>query len=159
LSTQEQAFDVAVRGELKRLHSLIGPRFGRPEVRERAGRYLAGLLGSVERRTGRRMAEHIGEKTDDGVQRLLNAARWDADAVRDDLRDYVVEDLGDPSGVLVLLVMGFPKNGNKSAGVARQPNPISGRNEDCQVGLFLAYATRVGVHRSGSVPARGVGGG
>jgi len=90
------------------------------------------------------MAGHMGEKTDDGVQRLLNKARWDADAVRDDLRDYVVEYLGDRTGVLVLVEMGFPKKGSKSAGVARQPNPTTGRNENCQVGLFLAYATRRG---------------
>ena len=141
LSTQEQAFDAAVREELKGLHARIAPRFRRPEVRERAGRYLVGLLGPVDRRTGRQMAEHIGEETDDGVQRLLNKARWDADAVRDDLRKYVIEHLGDPSGELVLAEIGFPKKGPKFAGVARQPNPTTGRNEDCQVGLFLAYAT------------------
>jgi len=87
------------------------------------------------------MAEHIGEEIDDGVQRLLNKARWDADAVRDDLRDYVLEHLGDASGVLVLTEIGFPKKGPKSAGVARQPNPTTGRDENCQVGLFLAYWT------------------
>jgi SRSO17 transposase len=141
LSPQEQAFGAAAREELQRLHTLIAPRFGRPEVRERAGRYLAGLLGPVDRRTGRQMARQIGEGRADGVQRLINKARWDADAVRDDLRDYVLEHLGDASGVLVLLETGFPKKGPKSAGVARQPNPTTGRDEDCQVGLFLAYAT------------------
>jgi len=141
LSTQEQAFDAAVREEIKRLHSRISPRFARPEVRERARRYLVELLGPVERRTGRQMAEHMGEKTDDGVQRLLNKARWDADAVRDDLREYVIEHLGDRTGVLVLAEVGFPKKGPKSAGVARQPNPTTGRDENCQVGLFLAYWT------------------
>jgi SRSO17 transposase len=94
LSTQEQAFDAAVREELKRLHTRISTRFRRPEVRDRARRYLVELLGPVERRTGRQMAGHLGEKADDGVQRLLSAARWDADAVRDDLRDYVIEHLG-----------------------------------------------------------------
>jgi SRSO17 transposase len=141
LSPQEQAFDAAAREELQRLHTLIAPRFGRPEVRERAGRYLAGLLGPVDRRTGRQMARQIGEGRADGVQRLINKARWDADTVRDDLRKYVIEHLGDPSGVLVLTEVGFPKKGPKSAGVARQPNPTTGRDEDCQVGLFLAYAT------------------
>ena len=140
LSTQEQVFDAAVREELKGLHARIAPRFRRREVRDRARRYLVELLGPVERRTGPKMAGHMGEKTDDGVQRLLNKARWDADAVRDDLRDYVVENLGDPSGVLVLTEIGFPKKGPKSAGVARQPNPTTGRDEDCQVGLFLAYS-------------------
>jgi SRSO17 transposase len=147
LSTQEQAFDAAVREELKRLHSRISPRFRRPEVRKRAGCYLAVLLGQVgqvERPTGRQMARQIGEERPDGVQRLLNAARWDADAVRDDLRDYVVEGLGERTGALVLVETGFPKKGPYSAGVARQRNPTSGRIEDCQVGLFLAYASRRG---------------
>jgi SRSO17 transposase len=87
------------------------------------------------------MARQIGEERPDGVQRLLNAARWGADAVRDDLRDYVVENLGDQSGVLVLTEIGFLKKGDKSVGVARQPNPSTGREENCQVGLFLAYST------------------
>jgi SRSO17 transposase len=141
LNRQEQAHNDAAREELQKLHTLIAPRFGRPEVRERAGRYLAGLLRPMDRRTGRQMARQIGEGRADGVQRLLNKARWDADAVRDDLRDYVVEYLGDRTGVLVLVETGFPKKGPYSAGVARQRNPISGRVEDCQVGLFLAYAS------------------
>jgi len=102
------------------------------------------LLGPVERRTGRQIAQRLGEGRADSVQRLLNAARWDADAVRDDLRDYVLEHLGDRTGVLVLVETGFPKKGPKSAGVARQPNPTTGRDENCQVGLFLAYWTRRG---------------
>ena len=141
MSPQEQAFDAAVREELKRLHTRISARFRRPEVRDRARRYLMGLLGPVECRTGPQMARQIGEGRADGVQRLLNKARWDADAVRDDLRDYVVENLGDASGVLVLAEIGFPKKGSYSAGVARQPNPTTGRDENCQVGLFLAYWT------------------
>jgi SRSO17 transposase len=141
LSTQEQAFDAAVQEELKRLHARIAPRFRRWEVRERARRYLAALLEPVDRRTARQIAEHTGEETDDGVQRLLNKARWDADAVRDDLRNYVVENLSDASGVLVLAEIGFPKKGDKSVGVARQPNPTTGRDENCQVGLFMAYWT------------------
>jgi SRSO17 transposase len=134
-------FDAAVREELRRLHARIAPRFRRREVRERARRYLAALLEPVDQRTGRQMAGHMGEKTDDGVQRLLSVARWDADAVRDDLRKYVIEHLGNASGVLVLTEIGFPKKGPKSAGVARQPNPTTGRDENCQVGLFLAYAS------------------
>jgi SRSO17 transposase len=141
LSAQEQAFDAAVREELKRLHARIAPRFRRREVRDRAGRYLVELLGPVERSTGRQMAGHMGEGRADGVQRMLNNARWDADAVRDDLRDYVVERLDDPAGVLAIVETGFPKKGPYSAGVARQPNPSTGRVEDCQVGLFLAYAS------------------
>jgi SRSO17 transposase len=93
LSMQEQAHNAAAREELQKLHTLIATRFGRPEVRERAGRYLTGLLGPMDRRTARQMARQIGEGRADGAQRLLNQARWDADAVRDDLRDYVVERL------------------------------------------------------------------
>ena len=87
------------------------------------------------------MAEQIGELRPDGVQRLLNQARWDADLVRDDLRDYVIERLGTPSSALVIAETGFPKKGTKSVGVARQRNPSVGRTKNCQVGAFLAYAS------------------
>jgi SRSO17 transposase len=75
------------------------------------------------------------------VQRLVRTARWDADAVRDDLRAYAVEHLGDGAAVLVIDETGFPKKGDKSAGVARQYSGTAGRIENCQVGLFLAYAS------------------
>jgi SRSO17 transposase len=127
--------------ELAALHSRIAPRFARPEVRERAGRYLRGLLEPVERRNGWQLAEAIGERTPDGVQRLLNGSRWDAGEVRDDLREYVVEHLGDPEAVLVVDETGFLKKGEKSAGVARQYSGTAGKVENCQVGVFLAYAT------------------
>lgn len=93
--------------DLTTLHARIAPRFRRREVRERVGRYLAGLLGPVARRNGWQVAEQIGEQSPDGVQRLLRTARWDADAVRDDLRAYVVEHLGDPDAVLVIDETGF----------------------------------------------------
>src|SRR5829696_7220433 len=95
----------------------------------------------MDRRTGRQMARQIGEGRADGVQRLLNKARWAAAAVRDDLRDYVLEHLGDASGVLVLTEIGFPKKGPKSAGVERLRNSATGRLENRQLGLFLAYAS------------------
>src|ERR671928_2122455 len=85
------------------LHARIAHRFARSEVRERARRYLVGLLERVERKNGWQLAEAIGEAGPRGVQRLLSAATWDADAVRDDLRTYVVDHLGDPaSGVLII---------------------------------------------------------
>ncbi len=127
--------------ELAALHSRIAPRFTRPEVRERAGRFLRGLLEPVERRNGWQLAEAIGERTPDGVQRLLNGSRWDAGEVRDDLRSYVVEYLGDPEAVLVIDETGFLKKGEKSVGVARQYSGTAGKVENCQVGVFLAYAT------------------
>jgi SRSO17 transposase len=130
--------------ELEALCERIGPRFGRVEVRRRAGAFLRGLLAGVERKNGWQLAEHAGEHTPDGMQRLLNHARWDADEVRDDLRAYVVEHLGDPQAVLVVDETGFLKKGSKSAGVQRQYSGTAGRIENCQVGVFLAYASPSG---------------
>lgn len=130
--------------ELSALQARIAPHFARPEVRARAGRYLAGLLEPVERRNGWQLAEVLGETTPDGVQRLLRTAQWDADAVRDDLRSYVVEHLGDPEAVLVIDETGFLKKGTKSAGVARQYSGTAGRIENSQIGVFLAYASPQG---------------
>ena len=79
------------------------------------------------------------------MQRLLNGAGWDADGVRDDLGDYVVEHLGDPHAVLVLDETGFVKKGDRSAGVQRQYTGTVGKHENCQVGVFLAYAAPGGV--------------
>ena len=109
------------------LHARIAHRFARAEARERAGRYLAGLLERVERKNGWQLAEAIGEAGPRGVQRLLSAATWDADGVRDDLRDYVVDHLGDEaSGVLIVDETGFLKKGKKSCGVARQYTGTAG---------------------------------
>lgn len=127
--------------ELTALQERVAPHFRRPEVRTRAGRYLAGLLAPVERRNGWQLAEALGERSPDGVQRLLRTARWDADAVRDDLRAYVVEHLGDAEAVLVIDETGFLKKGSKSVGVARQDSGTAGRIENCQIGVFLAYAS------------------
>jgi SRSO17 transposase len=130
--------------EFERLCERIGPRFVRPEVRRRAAGFLRGLLGGVERKNGWQLAEHASEMTPDGMQRLLTSARWDADALRDDVRAYIVEQLGDPGGVLVVDETGFLKKGNKSAGVQRQYSGTAGRIENCQVGVFLAYASGKG---------------
>jgi SRSO17 transposase len=130
--------------ELEALCERIAPRFGRVEVRRRAGAFLQGLLSNTDRKNGWQLAEHAGEHTPDGMQRLLNHARWDADEVRDDLRGYVAEQLGDPGGVLVVDETGFIKKGTKSAGVQRQYSGTAGRIENCQVGVFLAYASRRG---------------
>jgi SRSO17 transposase len=129
------------RAGLDALHARIAGQFRRAEVRERARRYLAGLLDRVERKHGWQLAAHLGEHGPQGVQRLLNAAHWDADAVRDDLRSYVVEHLGEPEGVLVIDETGFLKKGTKSVGVKRQYSGTAGRVENCQVGVFLAYAS------------------
>jgi SRSO17 transposase len=130
--------------QFERLLERIGPRFARPEVRRRATGFLRGLLGDVERKNGWQLAEHARETTPDGMQRLLTTARWDAEALRDDMRAYVVEHLGDPGGVLVVDETGFLKKGNKSAGVQRQYSGTAGRIENCQVGVFLSYASAQG---------------
>jgi SRSO17 transposase len=130
---------------LEELHRRIAGRFARSEARERVKRYLLGLLGRVERKNGWQLAEAIGERDPQGVQRLLNSAKWDADAVRDDLREYVVEHLGDEeSGVLVADETGFLKKGEKSVGVARQYTGTAGDTVDCQVGVFVAYSSKEG---------------
>jgi SRSO17 transposase len=130
--------------QFERLLERIGPRFARPEVRRRAAAFVRGLLGDVERKNGWQLAEHAGETTPDGMQRLLTTTRWDADALRDDVRAYVVEQLGDPGGVLVVDETGFLKKGGKSAGVQRQYSGTAGRIENCQVGVFLTYASTKG---------------
>jgi SRSO17 transposase len=127
--------------QFERLCERIAPRFARPEVRRRAAGFLRGLLGGVDRKNGWQLAEQAGETTPDGMQRLLTSARWDAEALRDDVRAYIVEQLGDPDGVLVVDETGFLKKGNKSAGVQRQYSGTAGRIENCQVGVFLAYAS------------------
>lgn len=130
---------------LQELHSRIASRFLRSEVRQRAYRYLSGLLEDVRRKNSWQMAEAIGETRPRGVQHLLNDARWDPDAVRDDLREYVVEHLGDEnSGVLIVDETGFLKKGEKSVGVARQYTGTAGKKENCQVGVFLCYASKEG---------------
>jgi SRSO17 transposase len=130
---------------LEELHSRIAHHFLRPEVRERAYRYISGLLADVGRKNSWQMAEAIGEVTPRGVQHLLNDAHWDPDAVRDDLREYVVEHLGDEhSGVLIVDETGFLKKGEKSVGVARQYTGTAGKKENCQVGVFLCYASKEG---------------
>jgi SRSO17 transposase len=130
--------------EFDALFARIAPAFYRPEVRHRAHSYLAGLLAPVQRRNAWQLAEQLGELTPDGIQRLLNAARWDAHQVRDDLRAYLVEHLGDPTAVLVLDETGFLKKGEKSVGVQRQYSGTAGRVENCQIGVFLAYASPKG---------------
>src|SRR5213082_3838619 len=122
----------------------IGSHFGRAEVRMRVGRYLHGLLAAVERKNGWQMAEELGEANAHGVQRLLEEADWDEEAVRDELRTYVIEQLGETGGILVVDETGFVKKGQKSAGVARQYSGTAGRRENSQVGVFLSYASTKG---------------
>ena len=123
------------------LFARIAPRFARQEAREHARAYLQGLLSPVQRKNSWQLAEFVGDKTPYALQHLLGRAIWDADHVRDDLRAYLVEHLGDPDAVLVVDETGFVKKGTKSCGVARQYSGTAGRIENCQVGVFLAYAS------------------
>ena len=131
-------------GSLDAVLERIAPRFARAEPRRRAASYLRGLLAPVERKNGWQLAEAAGDATPDGVQDFLSRARWDADAVRDDLQAYAGEHLGDADAVLVLDETGFVKKGAKSAGVQRQYTGTAGRIENSQVGVFLGYASRHG---------------
>jgi SRSO17 transposase len=130
--------------ELDQVHARLAPHVVRSEPRQRVRSYLAGLLSPVERKNGWQLAEQAGEATPTGMQRVLSGSQWDADAVRDDLRAYVVEHLGDPAAVLVIDETGFLKKGTKSVGVKRQYSGTAGRIENCQVGVFLAYASQHG---------------
>ena len=118
---------------LEELAHRIAPRFGRAEPRRRALAHLRGLLAPLERKNGWQLAEAAGDATPDGVQDFLSRMRWDADAVRDDLRAYAVEHLGARDAVLVLDETGFLKKGGKSAGVQRQYSGTAGRIENSDV--------------------------
>jgi SRSO17 transposase len=130
--------------ELEALHGRIAPCFSRAEPRKRALGYLKGLLSQCERKNGWQLAKQLGELNPDGVQRLLNQADWESEKVMTTLRAYVVEQLGSPEGVLIVDETGFLKKGQQSAGVKRQYSGTAGRVENCQVGVFLTYATESG---------------
>src|SRR5829696_7955169 len=120
MAVGEERIGEAWGAALAALRERLAPRFSRAEPRRRARAYLAGLVSEVARKNGWQLAEHAGEATPYGMQRLLAGARWDAEAVRDDLRGYAVERLGDPGAVLIVDETGFLKKGAASAGVARQ---------------------------------------
>jgi SRSO17 transposase len=130
--------------ELDAVAARLGPRFARAEPRRRALAYLTGLLSTTERKNGWQLAELAGETTPDGMQRLLSTAQWDAEAVRDDLYAYVLAHLQDREAVLVVDETSFVKQGTKSVGVAPQYCGTVGKIANCQVGVFLAYATAAG---------------
>ena len=122
----------------------IAGRFARVEPRRRARAFVLGLLSGLRRKNCWTIAEQAGDATPDGMQHLLAAARWDADAVRDDVRAYVVEHLGSADAVLVVDETGDLKKGTASAGVQRQYTGTAGRTENAQVAVYLAYAAPAG---------------
>ncbi|WP_439331967.1 IS701 family transposase [Nonomuraea deserti] len=125
------------------LMTRIAGRFSRIEPRRAASTYVRGLLADLDRKNCWNLAEHAGLAGPQKLQRLLRTARWDADKVRDDVRAFVVDRLG-PGGVLIADETGFVKKGTASAGVQRQYSGTAGRIENCQIGVFLAYATPAG---------------
>jgi SRSO17 transposase len=129
------------------LHDLerrLAPYFERTEPRQRAMTYLRGLLSPAERKNSWQLAEISGDATPYAFQHLLRRALWDPEAVRDELRHYIVQHLGDPEAVLVLDETGFLKKGRHSAGVARQYSGTAGKVDNCQIGVFLGYASPLG---------------
>ena len=140
----EAAVAAACAREAEDAAARLGRRFRRPEARAHAADYLRGLLAEVERKNGWQLAERVGYAHPRAIQRVLDRHAWDADAVRDDLRAYVVAALGDPRAVLVVDETGFPKQGTRSAGVARQSCGTLGKRANCQVGVFLGYASPKG---------------
>ncbi|NEC93983.1 IS701 family transposase [Streptomyces albidoflavus] len=122
----------------------IGHRFGRVELRRRMRDYVRGLLAPVARKNSWQLAEQAGHSTPDGLQHLLAGSKWEPDDIRDDLQEYVAAKLGDADGVLIIDDTGFSKKGTTSAGVQRQYSGTAGRTENCQIGVFAAYASARG---------------
>lgn len=142
-------------GSVEAAVALLSRHVRRSEAQRHAADYLRGLIADVERKNGWQLAEYAGYGHPRGIQRVLARYGWDADMVRDDLRQWVIAELGDPRGVLVVDETGFPKQGRHSAGVARQYSGTLGKVANCQVGVFLGYATprgHVGLDRALFVP-------
>ena len=130
--------------ELRWFKARLAPVFPRQELKETSGHFLDGLLSGIERKTGWLMAEQAGLARPYRMQSLLGRSQWNEDGLRDAVRAYVVETLGDADGVLIVDETGFVKKGASSVGVARQYSGTAGRIENSQIGVFLAYASRFG---------------
>ncbi|ABW16048.1 transposase [Parafrankia sp. EAN1pec] len=130
-----------LRSEFEGLLGLVDPRFARAATRRRVRSFLLGLMAGLGRANCWTLAEHAGEDSPHGMQRLLARAVWDADAVRDDLRGYVVDRLGTAGAVLVVDETGDLKKGTATVGVQRQYTGTAGRIENAQVAVYLTYAT------------------
>jgi len=127
--------------ELEGVLTRIRPLFYRTESKKHAEQYVRGLLSSLQRKNGWTIAEHVGEPEPAALQRLLNLSPWDADALLGVNREYAMEHLAEPGGILVADPTGFPKKGTKSVGVQRQYSGTLGRIDNCQIATFLAYVT------------------
>lgn len=127
--------------DFEAFHARFAGYFPRREPREQVVKYVQGLLSSVQRKNGWQIAEAVGDTDPQATQRLLYGATWDADAVRDELQHYVVEQFGDAEGIGVLDETGFLKKGSKSVGVKRQYSGTAGKVDNCQIGVFLSYVS------------------
>ena len=125
-------------------HSRFASYFCRSEPREQAGKYMRGLLSPVRRKNVWQLAEAVGERKPDNMESFLHSAHWDADAVCNELEQFVIEEFGDPEGIGIVDDTGFIKKGDKSVGVQRQYTGTAGKVENCQLGVFLGYAGRLG---------------
>jgi SRSO17 transposase len=128
--------------EFAAFHARFADLFERSESRQQARKYLRGLLTEAERKNSWQVAEAVGDRIPDRMQRLLYQVPWDADAARDRLQQFVIETFGDPEGIGVVDETGFLKKGKKSVGVARQYTGTAGKRENSQVATLLSYATR-----------------
>jgi SRSO17 transposase len=129
---------------LRDVKARLRPLFGQDRVAASAGRFLDGLLGSEPRKTGWMRAEAAGDPGPWRQQAILGRARWDADALRDIVREYALETLADDGAVLVIDETGFLKQGKASCGVARQYTGSAGKITNCQIGVFACYVSRHG---------------
>src|SRR6266516_555506 len=128
--------------EFEQFHARFADLFERSESREQAKKYLRGLLAQADRKTSWQVAEAVGDRIPDRLQRLLYRVPWDADAARDRLQRFVIESFGDPEGIGVVDETGFRKYGEESVGVARQYTGTAGKRENSQVATVLSYATK-----------------
>ena len=129
---------------LRDVKARIRPLFSQDRVAASAAQFLDGLLGNEPRKTGWMRAEAAGDPGPWRQQAILGRGRWDADALRDIVRDYALETLADDEAVLVIDETGFLKQGKASCGVARQYTGSAGKITNCQIGVFAAYVSRYG---------------
>jgi SRSO17 transposase len=128
--------------DFEAFHARFADLFERSESREQAKKYVRGLLTEAQRKNSWQVAEAVGDRIPDRMQRLLYRVPWDAEAARDRLQQFVIETFGDPEGIGVVDETGFLKKGKKSVGVARQYTGTAGKRENSQVATVLSYATK-----------------
>ena len=135
---------IEIEQEYNEVMKRIGKIFANESGYRNARNYIKGLLGSAERKNGWQLSEKIGETTPYKIQQFIYRGEYKADGIRDELRRYVGEKIGEGEGVMVVDDTGFIKQGKKSCGVQRQYTGTAGKICNCQIGVFLTYASSVG---------------